>query len=266
MVRPRTPRRVELGEFLSARRRSASRADRGLPVSPRRGDTGLSREEVAALAGISVSWYTWLEQGRDTGVSHQVLLAVARVLALSDDEVDYVLGLAERGESPARPVRYDAAPAHLMRLIERLDFPAFILTPGWAILGWNAAYRDLYPRVEDLAPADRNLLWLVYTDPDLRRMLPDWERDTRRFLAEFRAEAGVRVAEDDHRAVLDRLAGASELFREHAAELEVAGFASRRRDFHHPRQGPVSYDHHRLVPSDASDLHIVMYVPTTPTP
>jgi hypothetical protein len=153
-----------------------------------------------------------------------------------------------------------------MRLIERLDFPAFILTPRWSILGWNAAYRDLYPRVEDLAPADRNLLWLVYTDPDLRRMLPDWERDTRRFLAEFRAEAGVRVTEDDHRAVLDRLAGASELFREHAAELEVAGFASRRRDFHHPRQGPVSYDHHRLVPSDATDLHIVMYVPTSPTP
>ena len=77
--------------------------------------------------------------------------------ALSDDEVDYVLGLAERGESPARPVRYDAAPEHLMRLIERLDFPAFILTPGWAILGWNAAYRDLYPRVEDLAPAEDRL-------------------------------------------------------------------------------------------------------------
>ncbi|MGO1833359.1 MAG: helix-turn-helix transcriptional regulator, partial [Actinomycetaceae bacterium] len=246
--------------------RSSSPAVRPLALSLRLGEAGLSADGVAALAGISVSWYTWLEQGRDTGVSHQVLLAVARVLALSDDEVDYVLGLAERGESPARPVRYDAAPAHLMRLIERLDFPAFILTPGWAILGWNAAYRDLYPRVEDLAPADRNLLWLVYTDPDLRRMLPDWERDTRRFLAEFRAEAGVRVAEDDHRAVLDRLAGASELFREHAAELEVAGFASRRRDFHHPRQGPVSYDHHRLVPSDASDLHIVMYVPTTPTP
>src|SRR5690606_32898126 len=131
MIQPRTPRRQELGEFLAARRRSASRSELGLPPHARRGDAGLSREDVATLSGVSASWYTWLEQGRDINVSHQVLNAVSRVLRLSDDEAAYVAGLAEPGAGPVTP-REDA-PGHLQRLVDALDFPAFIVTTDWAI-------------------------------------------------------------------------------------------------------------------------------------
>ncbi|MGC5615711.1 helix-turn-helix transcriptional regulator [Georgenia sp. Z1491] len=263
MIRPRTPRREELGAFLRARRLTSDRAALGLPTPARRGATGLSREEVAALSGVSASWYTWLEQGRDTNVSRQVLLAVARVLRLTEDETAYVLGLAEQ-EAVAPPARREAVPAHLRRLVDALDFPAFVVTADWAIVGWNAGYAWLYPRIAHVEPADRNLLWLVYTDPDLRRMLPDWERDSRRFLAEFRAEAGVRLAGPGHRAVVDRLTGASEEFRTHSAEMAVSRFESRRRTFRHREHGLLEFEHHRLVPSDAADLHVVMYVPVTP--
>ncbi|MBP6685144.1 MAG: helix-turn-helix domain-containing protein, partial [Leucobacter sp.] len=83
MIRPRTPRGVQLGEFLTTRRRAQSRASLGLPPGTRRSEVGLSREEVATLAGMSVSWYTWLEQGREINASRQVLASVARVLRLT---------------------------------------------------------------------------------------------------------------------------------------------------------------------------------------
>lgn len=260
MIRPRTPRREELGAFLAARRRAAPRGALGLPQTGRRVHTGLSREEVATLAGVSASWYTWLEQGRDINVSRQVLSAVSRVLRLTSAEAEYVYGLAER-EDDVPVIRRERIPDHLQRLVDALDFPTFVVTTDWAIVGWNAAYAWLYPRIAELDAADRNLLWLVYTDPDLREMLPDWERDSRRFLAEFRAEAGVRLAGPGHRAVIDRLMAASADFRAHSAELEVQRFASRRRVFRHRSEGLVEFEHHRLVPSDAVDLHVVMYVP-----
>src|SRR5690606_20155228 len=205
----------------------------------RRGDAGLSREDVATLSGVSASWYTWLEQGRDINVSHQVLNAVSRVLRLSDDEAAYVAGLAEPGAGPVTP-REDA-PGHLQRLVDALDFPAFIVTTDWAIVGWNSAYEWLYPRIASLDPRDRNLLWLVYTDPQLREMLPDWEQDSRRFLAEFRAEAGVRLAGPRHSAVVERLRASNADFERHWSELGVSRFSSRRRTFRHRDEGLIEF-------------------------
>ncbi|MGN8024603.1 helix-turn-helix transcriptional regulator [Microbacterium sp. 22242] len=260
MIRPRTPRREQLGEFLASRRRAASRSALGLPLAARRGDIGLSREEVAALAGVSASWFTWLEQGRDIGVSRQVLGAVARVLQLSPAETDYVVRLAGPAEDAAAE-ETERIPDHLQRLVDALDFPAFVVASDWAIVGWNEPYSRLYAPIDTVDPADRNLLWLIYTDPRLRRMLPDWDQESRRFLAEFRAESGVRLSSDRHRALIGRLLAASEDFRIQWAEHAVERFASRQREFVHPSDGPLVFEHHSLVPADAPGLTVVMYVP-----
>lgn len=263
MARPRTPRRVQLGEFLAARRKAQDRAELGLPPAARRGGGGLSREELATLAGISVSWYTWLEQGRDINASRQVLDAVARVLRLTDDERDYVRALADPehagGETPEPEV-----PAHLARLVDGLEYPAFVVGADWSILAWNARYEWLYGPITSVPEGERNLLWLVYTDPRLRELLPDWDRDSRRFLAEFRAEAGVRLGSARHRALVERLRERSAEFRAHWAEHVVERFASRRRAFAHPDAGLVVFEYHRLAPSDSADLHVVIYVPVSP--
>lgn len=260
MLRPRTPRGIQLGEFLTARRRVQNRSDLGLPLGTRRSITGLSREEVATLAGMSVSWYTWLEQGRAINASQQVLAAVARVLQLTEAEAEYVYALA----GPGREISVTApahAPAHLMRLIEAMSFPAFIVATDWAIVGWNEGYEGLYGSIATMPAQERNLLSLVYTDQRLRKMLPDWERDSRSFLSEFRAESGVRLSSDRHRAVVDRLLEQSADFRQQWAEQSVDRFKSRRRTFLLPGVGERVFEHHRLVPSDAADLHVVMYVP-----
>lgn len=260
MIQPRTRRREQLGEFLTSRRKVRQRSAVGLPPSARNGDAGLSREEVATLSGVSATWYTWLEQGRDTNVSRQVITAVARVLDLSDAETDYVRSLLEGEDVP-----WDEEPAEisdsLQRLLDALDFPAFAVAPDWTIAGWNTGYEWLYPAITTIEKADRNLIWLIYTDPALRGMLPDWEADSRHFLAEFRVESGVRLSTPRHRALIDRLSAASEDFRKQWAELTIERFASRRRAFDHHKDGLIEFDHHRLIPSEDSRLHVVMYVP-----
>ena len=264
MIRPRTPRGIQLGEFLTSKRRSQPRAALGLPPGTRRSETGLSREEVATLAGISVSWYTWLEQGRDINASHQVLAAVARVLQLTEPEADYVYALAAPDKAPLTAPA-DDAPPHLLNLIRSFTFPAFILTSDWSIVGWNSGYEWLYGSITTTPPEERNLLRIIYTDPRNRDLLPNWERDSRSFLAEFRAEAGVRLSSERHRALIDSLSTLSEDFRQQWAEQAVGRFTSRLRTFSHPTAGQLEFEHHSLTPSDAPELHVVIYAPVAAT-
>lgn len=264
MIRPRTARGQQLGEFLTARRRVQPRGELGLPPGTRRSEIGLSREEVATLAGMSVSWYTWLEQGRDINASRQVLMAVARVLQLTESEAEYVFALAGPGAEPTT-VLPDRAPEHLLRLISAMPFPAFILATDWTIVGWNAGYEWLYGSIATIPEDQRNLLRIIYTDPRNRELLPNWERDSRSFLAEFRAESGVRLGSERHRAVVSALSERSPDFRAQWAEQAVGRFRSRLRTFNHPVEGELVFEHHRHVPSDSSELHVVMYVPVPDT-
>jgi transcriptional regulator with XRE-family HTH domain len=132
---------------------------------------------VAYLAGVSITWYTWLEQGRDITPSRQVLDALAQTLRLSAAEHVYVLSLAgySAPQPSADPIP-QTVPAHVQRLLDALaDFPAYAIASDWTLTGWNTAYAALYPNVATVAAADRNLLWLLFTDPYLRTLMPDWE-------------------------------------------------------------------------------------------
>ncbi len=260
-------RRRELGQFLRDRRAGLLRAEHGLPPIGRSRTMGLRREEIAAFSAVSVTWYTWLEQGRDINASRQVLESIGRVLRLSPAEQSYVLSLGGHTPAPVSGARaQDGLPPHLQALLDALEFPAFAVAPDWGIAGWNPAYQALYSRIAVVEATERNLLWLVFTDPQLRQMLPDWDITSRNFVAEFRAEAGARLGSEAHTALVRRLAGASAEFASIWAERVVLNFSSRRRIFLHPEVGELTFEQHRLVPSDAPDLHFVMYVPTAGTP
>ncbi|WP_432524677.1 helix-turn-helix transcriptional regulator [Kineococcus sp. SYSU DK006] len=256
-------RREELGALLRSRRGQLSSVDVGLPEGGRRRSRGLRREEVAALSGVSVTWYTWLEQGRDINPSRQVLDALARTLRLSGTEHAYVLSLA--GFSPPPPAADLAArtaPGHVQRLLDaQAGLPGFAIAADWQIVGWNPAYAVLYPGIATVAPEDRNLLWLVFTDPYVRRLLPHWESDSRRFLAEFRAEVGPRLGEPSVAALVRRLQGSSPAFAAGWSDHDVRGFSSRERLFNHPLTGDLLLEHHQLTPADHADLHVVLYTP-----
>ena len=256
--------RKELGAFMRARREQLDRGAYGLPPAGRGRTVGLRREEISYLSGVSVTWYTWLEQGRDINPSRQVLDAVATALHLSVAEHDYALRLA--GFSPTRPGSGEAvetAPAHVQRFLDALEeHPAYALAPDWGVAGWNSAYEALYPNVATTPPERRNLLWLIFTDPAVRELLDDWEDTSRRFLAEFRAEAGPRLGDPRYRDLVGRLMEASPEFRERWESHDVRGFESRERVFQHPTLGRLVFEHHQLRPSDQTEIQLVVYTPS----
>lgn len=259
-----TSSRTELGQFLRRKRAAVDRAEYDLPPAGRSRTTGLRREEIAFLSGVSVTWYTWLEQGRDINPSRQVIDAIAVNLRLTRAEHDYMLGLCGFAPSPAPElVEPAAAPQHVQHLIDALDpAPAFAVTAHWDIVAWNAAYERLFPGVATAPATERNLLQFVFTDPYVRDMLPDWDLTSRQFLAEYRAESGARTGGPEHVRLVAHLRHVSGDFADAWDQHRVQRFSTRRRAFRHPVDGEREFEQVSLVPQDAPELKVIAYLPT----
>jgi transcriptional regulator with XRE-family HTH domain len=255
-----------IGDLLRVRRQQLDRAEVGLPPIGRR-VAGLRREEVAYLAGVSVTWYTWLEQGRAVSPSRQVLNALAETLRLSCAERAYLFSLAGYSalDTAADPVSLGVS-AHVQRFLDsQLDFPAYVLTPDWDFLAWNSAYAGLYPGLSHVPESDRNLLWLLFTDPYVREHMSDWERTVRANVAAFRAEAGPRLADARIAALVNRLLRVSETFRAAWESHTIEPLSSRERVFWHPVAGELHLEPHCMRPADAPGLHLVIFTPVPNT-
>lgn len=253
-----TSTRSELADFLRSRRRQVDPELAGLPMTGRRRTPGLRREEVCLLSGVGLTWYTWLEQGRDIHPSRQVIDALARTLNLSRAEGEYLRALAGYPTTSAEDLVQ--LPDHGQRVLDALGAsPAYATTRDWSIVGWNSAYAHFYAGVVDKSPADRNLLWLLWTDAEVQNLLADWPTDSRRFLATFRAESGAHLHEPIVRTVVDRLHETSTDFAAAWASHDIDRFTSRNRNFNHPMVGPLTLEHHQLTLTDCPDLHLIVY-------
>ncbi|MEU6479923.1 helix-turn-helix transcriptional regulator [Streptomyces sp. NPDC047017] len=261
-------RRRVLAEFLRSRRARVTPADVGLPAGPRRRTPGLRREEVASLSGVSVTWYTWLEQARDIAVSRQVLDSLARVLLLSPAEIRHLFTLADH--PPPRP---DAdpggcppgAPDALQRLVDALDpHPAYVLAPNWDLLAWNRAEAGLVGEPARWEPGGLppNLLRLVFTQARARALLVDWPGQARALLEQFRAVADRRPGEPGFAALIDELASVSDEFALWWATHDVAEFRSARRVFDHPRLGLLAFDYVKLAAVNRPGATVVTCLPS----
>ena len=257
-------RRRQLGDFLKARRRQLVRADLGVrPIAGK--STGLRREEVAVLSGVSATWYAWLEQGRGRHPSRHVLDAIATAFRLSAVEHSYLLSLAGYSASqPAGDVIARTSPEPVVRLLDHLaGLPAYVLAVDWQILHWTTAFAAVYPNVATVAEEERNLLWLIFTDPYVREVLPDWEIVAQYFLAEFRADAGPRLADPPLADLAAKLLEVSPAFRTAWDRHDVIGFTSAQRLIRHPI-GDLHLERHRARFSDPPDMHVVIYTPQSP--
>jgi transcriptional regulator with XRE-family HTH domain len=202
-------RQRELADFLRRRRAQIGPAEAGLPeASGRRRTPGLRREELAALAGMSVDWYIRLEQGRAERPSPSVLDALARALQLSTDERAHLYALA-RGERP----QLDHAPdevvdASLEGVLRSLPehVPAYVLGRRWDILAWNHGACELLVDFGALPPAQRNLIELTFLNEAMRERYVDWERVARNTLANFRGSVGRHLDLPEVQQLVDHLA------------------------------------------------------------
>jgi transcriptional regulator with XRE-family HTH domain len=253
-------RRTDLAEFLRARRAAVSPAAVGLPGGPRRRTPGLRREELAMLAGVSVTWYTWLEQGRPINVSRDVLDALARTLALTPAEHDHLLALAGPATSTVSEfaVSDAGAPDALMRLLDAMEpQPSYILGPGWQFVAWNRAQSLLFPVLDTLPVEEQNLMWVVFARPEARALIDGWPTEARRMLAEFRADTAARRDDPAVVELVGRLREASPEFATWWADHDVARFRTRLRRFHHPRAGDLVFEFQQLAPTEWPQLRLV---------
>lgn len=259
-------RRRQLGEFLRIRRLRLARADLGLPPIGRR-SMGLRREEAAALSGMSITWYSWLEQGRDTRPSRNVLDSLARTFRLSVAEHAYILTLAGYAAPPPTEDKIPRrTPKHARRLLAVLDdLPAYVASSDWQIVGWTRTLEAIYPNVATVREADRNELWLMFTDPDLRELMHDWEDAGRHLAADFRTEVGPRLTDPLVSRLISRLFAESDIFRSYWENHDVRGFTPRRSLIHHPVAGDLHFWLHRLAPAGHPDLHMVLWIPELTT-
>src|SRR4051794_22354240 len=158
-------RRDELAAFLRTRRERVTPADVGLPPGPRRRTPGLRREEVAQLAGVGVTWYTWLEQGRPINASVQVLDAIAGVLRLGASERWHLYRLAELPGVPTTSAK-ETLPSEVPRVLDALDpSPACVYNGKYDLLACNESYAALFPYLVEATGIERNALWQMYARP-----------------------------------------------------------------------------------------------------
>ena len=248
--------RAELAEFLRARRDAVLPEHVGLPRGRGRRTPGLRREEVALLAGVSVTWYTWLEQGRRINASPDVLRAIGRALRLDDAGQAHLLSLAQPSASPV-PAPTEA-PSALVRLIDAMEpAPAYVLGPHWEFLAWNTAEARLYPRIDELDGLERNLLWVLFADPYTKDLIVDWDIHARHALAEFRAATSAVRNDPDLVELVDKLTATSDEFAAWWAEHGVAQFETRLRRFRHPAAGLLTFEYQQLAPVEWPGLRVV---------
>lgn len=209
----KTERRRELADFLRTRRANLLPEQVGLPWRGRRRTPGLRREEVADLAGVGVTWYTWLEQGRPINVSTQVLENLAGALRLGADERAHLFLLAGRPLVPAEPPGQGIVTAEQRELLKALEpYPAHIRDQRWYVLAWNRA-ESLVAHWDALPPVERHVLWNHFTNQELRRLAVDWDSDAQTLLALFRMRVGPASEEPQLTALIERLRQNSPEFR-----------------------------------------------------
>jgi transcriptional regulator with XRE-family HTH domain len=258
---PSERRRAELGSFLRARRAKLSPADFGMPAGLRRRTPGLRREELALLAGVGVTWYTWLEQGREINVSTQVLDALARTLRLDRPERWHLYVLAE-----AVPVSVSTGrctvPDTIAEILRALDpLPAVVTNARFDMLAENDAYRDLFRDWHSLPCVHRNTLWCSLTEPTARAKFPQYEESTRYFVARFRAAYARHIGDPDWEEDIRRLSSLSSEFAELWALHEVAEFRPGTRTFIHQDAGPLTFTTSELQVTASTEARLVVYTP-----
>ena len=257
-----------LGELLRERRARLRPADVGLPAGRRRRTAGLRREEVAQLASMSVTYYTFLEQGRPVRPSAQVVDALAAALRFSPAERDYLrvlahgsgYGEAASGSCPAAAEPAEWLDPEVADLVQRLEpYPTIVKGRCWDVLAANPAARELFTDWAALPPAERNLVRWMFTAPRAREVYLEWEAEARAMLGRFRLAAARHPGDPGFAALIGDLQRDSKHVREWWPRHDVVASGSGSKKLCHPVLGPLDYTHVVLQVADHPDQTMVTY-------
>jgi transcriptional regulator with XRE-family HTH domain len=254
-------RRRELGAFVRSRRERVTPEQVGLPPSRRRRTPGLRREEVAQLAGVGVTWYTWLEQGRDIHPSAEVLEAIARTLQFDRHEHAHLFTLAGVATTTIADQCMHLGPTAQPLLDQLEPFPAIIVNDRLDLLAFNRVYASFFEDLDAIPIEDRNILWLVFTHPEWRRTIVDWDEVVGRLVAEYRALMAEHLDDAPWKSLVARLHAASPEFTAFWERHDVQGVESRTKRAMHPTAGLLLLDYTNLWFGQRHGTRIIAFSP-----
>lgn len=258
-----------LGEFLKSRRAKIQPADVGIGGGyGRRRTPGLRREEVAEIAHVSTTWYTWLEQGRDVAASREVLENIARALLLTPDEKLHVMRLAGFGDLPdwSAPAPVSPMDPGIQKIIDQLAYPAIIANRRTEIMAWNRqAPRFLYDFLAD-PWMGRNMVWSIFMNPYLRDRVVNWEEFAAYSAAILRAYHGQSQGDPWYEVFAQRLSEESADFVELWERHDVREKQAQPFLLDHPDLGILSFEINTFAYINGNeDIHCCVYSPMEDT-
>lgn len=261
--------RDALAQFLRTRRGRLTPEDVGMPRGQHRRTPGLRREEVASIAGISVDYYTRLEQGRGPRPSQQVLTSLSRALQMSDAEHQHLFTLVGEAPAPAGTMSR-AVPPGVLRLVDRIDDAAVIvLSAARDLLAANALGIAIFGDVTGKSPIERNFVWMTFVGQQYQRCVVH-DDDRRAYAADSARElraATARYPKDEQlRALVGELLASSAEFAAHWHTHDVVTAMTRSKRLHHMSVGTLELDHQVLLVPEHDQLVIMMTAaPGTPS-
>lgn len=260
--------RRRFGEFVRSHRSRLKPLDVGLAAGTRRRTPGLRREEAAQLCGVSATWLTWIEQGREVSVSPAALGRIAGALHMSRAERRYLFDLAGKHDPEGEPaVTEPQPPAALSAMVAAIALPAYVLDRHWRAQAWNVRAASLFVGWLDGANDDgeRNLLRYIFCHPAARELIQDWDSRARRVVAEFRADNSRHMDEPDISGLIEELRRGSEDFGRLWAEQAVLAREGGERGFRHPRLGILRYEQMTFEVANRPDLKLIVLSPLSPS-
>jgi transcriptional regulator with XRE-family HTH domain len=253
--------REKLSEFLKSCRARVTPADLGLPDKRRRRTPGLRREDVASLAGVSVSWYTWLEQGRDIQVSAKVLERISATLRMSEHEREYLYALAQRRPPPPVPRAEATVSATLQNMLNALPFPGLVTNERWDVLGWNDLNNQVFFDFSKVDPAERNLFRVLMLNSDFHQESDEYEVVVRNIVPRFRVDFSQTADVAGFEALINELLEICPTFREHWDSPNVTFKSEGVDDVRHPELGGMNYEYSVYIPEAHPTLRVWLFVP-----
>ncbi|WP_411343137.1 helix-turn-helix transcriptional regulator [Paenibacillus sp. WLX1005] len=253
----------ELAHFLRSRRERLTPEQAGISGFGRRRTPGLRRTEVAMLAGVSLEWYTYLEQARPINVSIEVLESVARALQLNSAERKHMFLLAHRQSPPQQEKPQTRVSLELQRLIDSMEYtPASIMDTKMNIIARNQA--NFIFEENKLTPDehDDNFLWITFTSDFFRTLKGEhWEQHAHMIMAQFRSNYAQYADDPWWKKQVEQLSMISSEFQRMWAKHDVVDAFNMMKEVYHPVVGVLNFDHLSVHPSQAPDLQINMHVP-----
>jgi transcriptional regulator with XRE-family HTH domain len=256
-------RRKDLAQFLRGRRERISPAAAGLTVGSRRRAKGLLREEVAQMAGVGVTWYTWLEQARPITPSVHVIDNLARALRLDAAERAHLFRLARPELEPVPATRLAGKLSEpLQRALKGLEpHPAYAINMMWDVIGWNAPAARLFGDFGKLPPDRRNIIDLLFCHPAWEKLFADCDAIRESSVAQFRSSTARLGADPGFLRFIEAMGHASTEFAALWRRQDVREPQARRKELDHAQAGRISCDYVTMRPDGEEDVRFTVYMP-----